>query len=1162
MTKRLYCGLLLLGLVGCKGSSEPTLPDGVRVTITSDVDLDTIVLRARNRAGAETSLSEPVIDRDIKNVPLVLLIQKTDLVKDGFLLRVAGNKNNTNIASGASVITFLDAGISDVSLRLTTDHLAKDVDGDGFLPCAGGPTCDCKESNALINPFRNENCTTTTVDDDCSGIPAKEMGCAGCTTGATMPCSPIAVSGTGAPIPGMGLCAMGHITCVDGVWGTTCEGGVLPAAEINNELDEDCDGVADDGLPCTGTSRACFRGLSGNAITTSIQNSYNFSISTCKAGTQLCTQEGRSYVWGPCAGEVLPVGAVENACDGRNEDCDATLDEDFDKDNDGFTSCGSNCVSKSGTNNLYVDCDDTKSSIRPPLPNNRCFGSGTSTASVELCASIQENVGVDDDCRCNIGTPSKSVSGTPNCSGSDADLVCNHTCSAYYKKVSDYECRKSVPPTTLAQCNGSGVCLSEIDACTNADVSGMIATPARPKCAILQTSTCAGTTAPLWEPITAGTDPLNECPDGACRGITGSDACQRANSVACETNDQCTSAHCVATNTKGKVCCDSICDGECKDCGKDGLVGQCNNVVDGNDDFCTGNSYCCNNECVNAGSTYNSACGNDDCLGNWRCNANHSAACSSVSAGASCNCSGGCGSCGKCVEDDFPAGVRCSTSCDDAGGLTCLCGNASHGSVCDTICSCYAAPTVSSLFVSYSSGNNAPNCGNSNTPCKTLGYALDTALDDLNPSCGNSILISVAAGSYTESATIKIPRGVVIEGPNVGTATLTVTPSVADAILLIDGATLFEDVIIRNIKFSGTNAALNRDAFGAIIRNTKARVELKNVSITSGNAGDGSASAGHASMAMLILNPGAPVVLDGVTLVAGNGGNGASGSNGTAGSTGGGFAGGAGGNALTAGTAGTKGDSSCTGSAGGTAGSCIGSVAGGDGGDGSCPNSGGSNGTHDDADTGFVNTTTGLWSATSIAANGAVGAQGDGGGGGGGGCSPGGSTLNNGKGGSGGAGGSGGGAGSLGYAGGPSIGLMRVNTGSRIQIKEKLNITRGTGGQGGRGGSGGAGGSGITGSPGAEGNGTGASSGGNGGAGHAGGKGGCGGAGAGGASIGRGKVGSTSDLSDCNSTVIDACIEVIDPCEGVNGCTTAGAAAASNGCTYDTSPVAGMVTLP
>jgi len=72
------------------------------------------------------------------------------------------------------------------------------------------------------------------IDQDCDGV--VDQGCA-CVNGTTQPCG-----------PSTGECVPGARACVDGQWGT-CSGGRGPATELCNGLDDDCDGVVDNGCP-------------------------------------------------------------------------------------------------------------------------------------------------------------------------------------------------------------------------------------------------------------------------------------------------------------------------------------------------------------------------------------------------------------------------------------------------------------------------------------------------------------------------------------------------------------------------------------------------------------------------------------------------------------------------------------------------------------------------------------------------------------------------------------------------------------------------------------------------------------------------------------------------------------------------------------------------
>ncbi|MBW2523290.1 MAG: hypothetical protein JRI23_03905 [Deltaproteobacteria bacterium] len=85
----------------------------------------------------------------------------------------------------------------------------------------------------------------------CSDSATEQPGTGG--SGGAIPSTPCETEGqTDVCYPGeplsanVGECRYGTTTCSGGVWGD-CEGFVVPTAESCNELDDDCDGVVDDG---------------------------------------------------------------------------------------------------------------------------------------------------------------------------------------------------------------------------------------------------------------------------------------------------------------------------------------------------------------------------------------------------------------------------------------------------------------------------------------------------------------------------------------------------------------------------------------------------------------------------------------------------------------------------------------------------------------------------------------------------------------------------------------------------------------------------------------------------------------------------------------------------------------------------------------------------
>jgi hypothetical protein len=250
-----------------------------------------------------------------------------------------------------------------------------DADGDGFgdalaVTDCTGPTgtvadsTDCDDSAATVHPGAAELCNG--VDDDCDG--AVDDGASGGSTWYTDGDA----DGYGAN--GVVACQQPNGTIATGGDCDDTDAAVNPAAaELCNGVDDDCDGVLDDGL----AAYSWYADADGDGY------GAGAAIRACAApaGT---VADGTDC--DDADSNVNP--AATELCNGVDDDCDGVLDDglqqsDFhpDADGDGFGDSGatvSACAAPPGTVIDASDCDDGDDAVNPD--------------ATEVCNRI------DDDC--------------------------------------------------------------------------------------------------------------------------------------------------------------------------------------------------------------------------------------------------------------------------------------------------------------------------------------------------------------------------------------------------------------------------------------------------------------------------------------------------------------------------------------------------------------------------------------------------------------------------------------------------------------------------------------------------------------------------------------------------------------------------------------------
>ncbi len=437
MRKRTLLGLLGAGLIYAScgdelssrsfGKSDTVdAPEDAEVG-TYDAGIDTKkgdIIKADTAAAYDTGIDTAEVKADT-------FLDAIDAAKDTLGLETEVNETYTTETADAHEASIDATGDAEeeTSGDVYQIVLCQDLDKDGFFGTLAGEECyapsgkdgDCNDNDKLIYPGASEVCDG--IDNNCNGTTDEDIPNQSYYTGA---------AGT----LGVGSCAGGIKSCVNGTWEiTTLE--VTPAAtDICDGQDTNCNTFVDEGA----NMNTSYLDADSDGF-----GDLNQSIVGCTAADGSVYSNGvkmlLNYVTkdGDCNDDdpsIYP-GAPEQ-CNYIDDDCDGLADDNvvpqehfFDGDSDGYGNINAEAIKSCGalpsgyvTNN--TDCDDQNKNINPGAP--------------EVCNTIDENCdGLADEGLEEMVTCGKNGNGTQKKSCVNGEYVTDPNCTDPDECVKDEE---------------------------------------------------------------------------------------------------------------------------------------------------------------------------------------------------------------------------------------------------------------------------------------------------------------------------------------------------------------------------------------------------------------------------------------------------------------------------------------------------------------------------------------------------------------------------------------------------------------------------------------------------------------------------------------------------------------------------------------------------